>query len=115
MKGPYASKEIPVAEVNESLFWDRVKIPNNEDYCWEWIGPIHRNHGKYRPFMTVLGRRISAKRMAWVLTNERQVPVGQVISQVCGNPLCVAPSHLEANTQSVAVSRGWSVKQSGAA
>lgn len=72
------------------------------DGCWEWISS--RTSGR-RPRFSVDGRHTLAYRVMYELY-VAPIPEGQVIDHLCGNPICVKPSHLEAVTQSVNVRRG---------
>jgi hypothetical protein len=107
MSGPYKPNSIPVEDIDETVFFSRIDY--SSDGCWPWVGPVHFQHGRPRPYLMVNKKRLSAKRIAWVIENQVQVPDGLVISQSCGDPLCM--KHLVANTQSVAVSRGMGIRQ----
>jgi len=90
-------------------FCERVRLPEQPDGCWEWIG--HRNQDGYGKFS--LGRRVvGEKRYAsahrW--SYERftgPIPEGLVIDHsACDNPGCVNPGHLKAVTTQENIMRG---------
>jgi hypothetical protein len=74
-------------------FWQHVE-KGEENACWEWTGPIHRQgHGTF-PVPGVWSSP-PAHRLAYHLTYGVP-PVGQVVWRTCGNRLCVNPNHLQA-------------------
>lgn len=76
-----------------AAFWAQV---NRTDTCWEWTGPIAA--GGYGRFCrSIAGRptNFSAHRTAYELTRG-PIPEGHHVHHVCGNRVCVRPSHLRA-------------------
>ena len=75
-------------------FWTKVALgpPSN---CWEWQA-AGDGHG-YGVF-GVDGRRVrKAHRVAYELTYG-EIPAGNVVRHMCGNPPCVNPYHLRTGT-----------------
>lgn len=70
----------------------RSRTTTNADGCWIWQGALIRG----RPYLSVhedgvrYNRRV--QKVVLQLTGT-SVPQWVHISQVCGNPLCCAPSH----------------------
>ena len=100
-KGPYGGKQIAPDQIPVDLLFERIELAVPEK-CWMWMGT--RSNG--RPVIQVDGQRWNAKRLMWMYWNEENVPDGKVISQSCGNGLCMNRNHLVAITQAEAVSRG---------
>jgi len=103
--GPYKSKDMPWEEIPGVRLLDRIEM-GNEEQCWIWLGTTAND----RPIITIHGRRWNAKRLMWSWWNSAAVPAGTVISQTCGNSLCMNKKHLVANSHSDAVSRGMARK-----
>ncbi len=60
--------------------------------CLLWTGPVSvRGHGK----LEILGAAWMVHRMAYAL-EVGSIPPRMIVYQVCGNKLCVEPSHLKA-------------------
>lgn len=71
-------------------FWQKVQRGGPDD-CWLWLGrPTADGFGRMR----VNGRQELAHRVAWVISGGC-LAYRVVIGQVCGNRLCVNPSHLQ--------------------
>jgi DNA-binding XRE family transcriptional regulator len=65
--------------------------------CVNWKGELDKQgHGMWHLF----GRPESARRVAWKLNSRQDVPEGMWVYARCpaGNPLCVAPQHLNIGT-----------------
>lgn len=76
--------------VRIARFWKKVGPPN-ERGCREWI-PSDLASGGYGRF-PMAGKRPSAHRIAWLLTNGK-IPNGLWVLHVCDNPRCCNPGHL---------------------
>ena len=87
-------------------FWKHVKATG--DGCHPWTG-AKMNLG-YGVLVISAGRfspqiRLYAHRVAWVLSNQQDIPDGYVIDHTCGNKACCNPEHLQCVTQTANVDR----------
>lgn len=80
-------------------FWNKVNkngsIPIHcpeLGQCWEWIGANDGNIGGYGS-VNWEGRKTSAHRIAWQLTNG-EIPNKLEVCHCCDNPSCCNPNHL---------------------
>lgn len=80
-------------------FWAKV---DTSGHCWTWMAG---KFGNGYPAFCVQGVNRPAHRVAYEAL-VGAIPEGRVIDHLCGNPLCVNPSHLEAVTQRTNVLRG---------
>jgi len=75
----------------EERFWEKVDM-RGPDECWEWqacvAGPGYGRIGNRD------GKTESAHRIAWELTFGA-IPKGRQVLHICGNKLCVNPTHLK--------------------
>lgn len=71
-------------------FWFRVGEPNPRG-CREWTKK--RNDDGYGE-VYIRGKVCKANRIAWVLTNNQQIPEGLQVCHTCDNPPCCEGSHL---------------------
>jgi HNH endonuclease len=91
----------------EKRFWPKVNkrgpltVPRL-GRCWQWIGG--RNRDGYSTF-GLDGSHTSGHRFSWELHNG-PVPKGKELDHLCGNLLCVRPSHLEPVTHRENMLRG---------
>lgn len=69
-------------------FWRRVEPA--EDGFWIWKGS--RTTNEYG-FVMVMGVRIRAHRVAWIMTYG-SIPDGLYVCHACDTPLCCNPLHL---------------------
>ena len=83
----------------ESRFWSKVvKGPD----CWLWRGKCGSKHyGR----LTVDHREVRVHRFAYEL-HHGPIPVGQHVTQTCGNWRCVRPDHLAVGKAPVAHAAG---------
>lgn len=71
-----------------SRFWARVQ---RTEGCWLWQGAA--SDAGYGQVWN--GERVIGAHRAAVLLSAREIPKGSHVHHVCGEPLCVRPSHLE--------------------
>jgi hypothetical protein len=87
-----------------SRWWLRVRLPEDPDGCWEWIGAKwKRGYGKFT--LPVSQKRVPAHRWGY------EQLVGPVapnldMDHLCRNPSCVNPKHLEPVTHVENMRRG---------
>ena len=94
-------------QVRRYRFWAKVDV-GTPDECWLWTAATHElGYGVLGITASRFGPqyRLYAHRVAWVLTQERDIPEGYVIDHTCGNKACCNPAHLEGVTQTVNVDR----------
>jgi hypothetical protein len=77
----------------EDRFWEKVKVADKDDECWEWQGAID-THG-YGLFWPERRTTRTAHSMMWELVNEEKVPGGKQVHHICYNRRCVNPDHLK--------------------
>lgn len=71
-------------------FMSKVEIT---DSCWNWIGTRNSPTGPGQ--FCILGEKYLAHRVSWMMDTGLS-PEGRLITQTCGNIVCVHPEHLEA-------------------
>lgn len=71
--------------------------------CWEWQRGF-QNHGK-SPAVVHKGKRMNARRLAWMLANGKPVPEGHVVMSTCSNRRCVNPAHMEVMAKQTSMSK----------
>lgn len=99
-------------QLKEKL-WERIRQSGS---CWLWTGITTKAAGADRGkrkasrygILYFDGRLYRAHRTMWELLRD-QIPDGYVIDHLCGNTLCVNPSHLEPVTNKENIRRGGSV------
>jgi hypothetical protein len=85
---------------DETRFWAKVKR-GADDECWLWLGARSGKYGRFNPSShTVYVHRWSYEKFVG------PIPDGLTIDHLCGTPLCVNPSHLEAVTLAENIRRG---------
>ena len=83
----------------ESRFWSKVTMGPD---CWLWRGKCGTKHfGR----ITIDRREIRVHRFAYELFHG-PIPVGQHVTQTCGNWRCVQPDHLAAGKAPVTRATG---------
>ena len=78
------------SHATEVRFWDRVGRASTPDGCWLWTGSLNRG-GRGR--FTAGGVTDYAYRWALVFSGI-EIPGGQPVRHLCGNPACCRPDHL---------------------
>ena len=76
----------------EERFWSKVER-RGPDECWPWMAAVRKKNEGYGAFH-MNGRHHPAHRVAWELTNGKQVPIGMVACHACDNPRCCNPAHI---------------------
>jgi hypothetical protein len=83
-----ASLAAPTAQ--KFVFWERVV--EDSSGCWLWTGP--KNKAGYGQMRLRNRKPIFVHRVAWELSNAREVPVGMLVCHHCDVRSCVRPDHL---------------------
>lgn len=85
------SRAEPLGKLSDKViarFWKRV---DKQDGCWLWGGNRHRDgYG----VITIRGKPHSSHRVSFAIHNGG-LQGGVVVRHMCGNKLCVNPSHLQ--------------------
>lgn len=83
-------------------FWRLVRIPDDPDACWIWLGEWTSNeYGRFELIPKGVSRprkRVRAHRFAYEITYG-PVPDDVEIHHICHEKSCVNPSHLQALTK----------------
>lgn len=76
-------------------FWSKVDIKGEND-CWEWKGR-HRDKDSYGRFNV---RHVSFRthRIAWKISNKKEIPEEMCVCHSCNNPPYCNPEHLFLDT-----------------
>jgi hypothetical protein len=69
-------------------FWRYVDV-RADGVCWFWKGAVSTGYGRFRG--------IRAHRLAYEIA-KGEIPEDLMVRHLCGNKLCVNPSHLEVGT-----------------
>ena len=76
-------------------FWRRVRMSTDPEKCWPWQGgKVAHGYGNVIKRGTALSHRV-----AWILSNEKEIPPGLCVCHTCDVPACCNPTHLKLMTQ----------------
>lgn len=91
----------------DQYFWNKIKKPNGDSGCWEYIGCINKNgYGQLlRRFEDGKGKAILAHRYAYIFMIG-EIPNGLFLDHLCRNRRCCNPAHLEPVTKKQNTLRG---------
>jgi len=88
---------------NPDNIWKFIKIPEDPDACWIWIGClINGGYGR----LGFNNKRYLAHRFVFEYLMGEQIPKELVSDHLCRNRACVNPEHLEFVTDKVNTNRG---------
>lgn len=82
-----------------------------DENCWYWLGQLNKSNPSY--VVKVEGKRIAirVRRLMWEINivdnKEKPITKRDVIISVCGDNLCVNPSHLKKYTKTEALDLGY--------
>jgi hypothetical protein len=81
----------------KARFWRRC-VPRS-DSCWVWSGAVHQTGYGWTNSSLTKRRARTTHTLAWILSNERDIPPGMCVLHRCDVKLCCNPSHLYLGTQ----------------
>lgn len=86
--------------MTSEAFWGRVEKVAGASGCWIWMGDSNAlGYGLVTRLRKGKPRiRKRAHRVAWELTNGREIQEGMFVIHSCDVPACVRPSHLRLGT-----------------
>lgn len=92
---------------NPDNIWKFIKITEDPDACWIWIGGLaNSDYGR----LVFNNKRYLAHRFVYEYLIGKEIPKGLVSDHLCRNRKCVNPYHLEFVTQKENVNRGLTGK-----
>jgi hypothetical protein len=100
--GP-SSRPGPKPKPNIVRFLRLVRISDDDDGCWIWLGGKNANgYGSFKPYHrpTTLSHRFMFEHQ-----HGQPIPEGLHLDHLCSNPSCVNPAHLEPVTPQENVAR----------
>jgi hypothetical protein len=74
-------------------FWERVDV-KGPDECWLWKGAVVKSEEMAYGHVGLLNLSTTAHRVAWELTNAKELPEGSFACHSCDTPLCCNPAHI---------------------
>lgn len=78
-------------------FWSKVCI-GSENECWNWQANSIGGYGAFK-IGGRKGKDTLAHRIAWVIANKQNIPLGMYVLHSCDKPSCCNPKHLRVGTQ----------------
>jgi hypothetical protein len=79
-------------------FWARIQEEPNA--CWPWLGRLDDRPDQGYGMFTLCTRPYRAHRIAWELSNGRELDTHTFACHRCDNPPCCNPAHLFPGTVS---------------
>lgn len=95
------------AKITDVKAWFKTRYDVTDSGCWLWLGARYSN-GYGHTKIPGTRRFTGAHRLSYEI-HVSPIPIGLVLDHLCGNKLCVNPSHLEAVKQRENLRRSGSI------